>query len=484
MFRQSSGVCGTVYVTQKYAKKYLETDDLCWCRELAVNIKLMPFTVETLIKANSFSFDDTSDVNELILVMSPCTKEMGLYECSNSKKLYQMLIDISHALKFLHSQGIWHRDVKESNILIRKSRFMLADFSHSSMNPYLKEYDIDIITDPYKPPEYFMGCHGNTVNISEKADIWSLGIVVINVLLGSYWYNYKKIAIPNIKYFIKEKFKGWIMEFLSQLNDKALASLLSGMLEFNPMERLSAEQVYKIVEDMSMIKKLNIKIPAPPICKIIPPSAEHYGNIDLALVGNKVKLILVTFEREKYCTNLGATLTLILYLLDNGFFKEINSEPTDSNSYGPPFKNRMQHIDALPLIITVSCLYLLESTVYDNIWGSGKDTEILYAVLKKLTPYFMFLENADLYDVTDEFYNVCLTYVKYLFSNCSKIIFNMKHIDYNHTYDDVVELFNEKQFRELSEKRNQIKKLMRSMRPVDDIYSPIFGALKNTMDDL
>ena len=98
---------------------------------------------------------------------------------------------IAHAIAFLHSKKICHRDLKLENILLVKSgptsRIKVADFGLSkkwSTTSVLKTY---VGTPVYMAPEVISGA-GNTSRdvhpYSCKSDCWSLGVILYTQLVG------------------------------------------------------------------------------------------------------------------------------------------------------------------------------------------------------------------------------------------------------------------------------------------------------------
>ena len=95
------------------------------------------------------------------------------------------LKDILKGLKFLHKQGIVHRDMKPHNVLLLvDGQCKLADFGASCELSALQNVTGPIVGTPvYMSPEAAKGC---TVAAS---DIWATGITLIQILTGKLPYN-------------------------------------------------------------------------------------------------------------------------------------------------------------------------------------------------------------------------------------------------------------------------------------------------------
>ncbi|CAL1352867.1 unnamed protein product [Linum trigynum] len=98
----------------------------------------------------------------------------------------QILQGFSH----LHANNIVHRDVKPSNFLVNNNNnneVKIADFGVSKRLPTrLARCDSYVGTAAYLSPERFdMAAHGSTYD-GFAADVWSLGLVFLELYLGRY----------------------------------------------------------------------------------------------------------------------------------------------------------------------------------------------------------------------------------------------------------------------------------------------------------
>jgi serine/threonine protein kinase len=95
-----------------------------------------------------------------------------------------VLRDISKALEWLHKDNgltIVHNDIKPDNIFIKGSRYYLGDFDNSLIHaPNRAGGNPDRAAALYAPPERF------SRGFTAKGDYWSLGLVLMEVVLGQH----------------------------------------------------------------------------------------------------------------------------------------------------------------------------------------------------------------------------------------------------------------------------------------------------------
>ena len=101
--------------------------------------------------------------------------EGGLLDWTEAKKVTQ---DVCAALWVLHSLGAVHRDVKDSNVILRGDQAVLIDFDASRIiKPEGTADTVVLGTTGYAAPEQF-----GLSQTDGRADIYSLG-VLLNVML-------------------------------------------------------------------------------------------------------------------------------------------------------------------------------------------------------------------------------------------------------------------------------------------------------------
>lgn len=129
--------------------------------------------------------------SKLAIVMKRYDFNLGSYLFRNDKDRISVIEQISIGLDFLHKNNILHLDLTPNNILVDDSgdnpRIVISDFSHSCLTFNLSVLSISHRISPfYRPYENLKG----SLIYSDKSDIWSLGIIVLEIL--------NKVKIGNI----------------------------------------------------------------------------------------------------------------------------------------------------------------------------------------------------------------------------------------------------------------------------------------------
>jgi serine/threonine protein kinase/formylglycine-generating enzyme required for sulfatase activity len=100
------------------------------------------------------------------------------------RDIVRILIEVSEAVGFAHQHGLIHRDLKPANILIdSQGHAHVADFG-LALDQNRRSERLGAIdgTRPYMSPEQF---RGETHRLDGRTDLWSLGIVMYELLVQS-----------------------------------------------------------------------------------------------------------------------------------------------------------------------------------------------------------------------------------------------------------------------------------------------------------
>ena len=155
------------------------------------------------------------------------------------EEIKELLLELNKCFKEMKEKKIIHKNIKLSNILlslnksnINKICFKLSDFGLSN---FVNEYKTNNMSSNGSSntisPEILKGEENL---ISDKSDIWSLGIIIYYMLFKEYPYNEYKI-INQIE----------SNKELKTINNKLLNDLIKRMLIKNINERISWEEYFE-----------------------------------------------------------------------------------------------------------------------------------------------------------------------------------------------------------------------------------------------
>lgn len=106
-----------------------------------------------------------------------------LQKVFREQDIRRVLVDILQALSELHSIDIVHLDIKPDNILIsQKGTYKLSDFGLSRRIELLCGEDITEGDSRYIPREILNNSNADEVPDLTKADIFSLGITIFQLI--------------------------------------------------------------------------------------------------------------------------------------------------------------------------------------------------------------------------------------------------------------------------------------------------------------
>lgn len=97
------------------------------------------------------------------------------------RRVYQR--DIISGLKYLHENGIVHKDLRSKNILVKDGRAKICDFGYCTLNHSPNNLTRLIESVGNAGPEF---CYGLNIHPNFSSDVWSLGSLLLEIELGIY----------------------------------------------------------------------------------------------------------------------------------------------------------------------------------------------------------------------------------------------------------------------------------------------------------
>ena len=153
----------------------------------------------------------------------------------DEREALDILYQIAKAVKYLHDNGIAHRDIKLENIVNCGEVWKLVDFGFATGDPTSSEI---VGTLDYVAPEIVR----NEVYDTKKIDVWTLGVLLYELLYnktpfygGTYRETYKAIANKT-------------PDFSKRDISPEVKNLIETMLNKNPNERIDINTLLSMLD--------------------------------------------------------------------------------------------------------------------------------------------------------------------------------------------------------------------------------------------
>lgn len=220
------------------------------------------------------------------------------------RKSLEMILEIAYALCHLHTHGVIHRDLKPENILVdEKGQIKVIDFGIAQLiDPLEIEKSHEnwgkkklVGTPIYMSPEQ----RENPENVSYPSDIYSLGIVAYELILGKFPggqvrlslmpKGFQKILSKALQPVISERYMD-IVDFIADLSSYTHSP------EFEK-EKKTSDQAIELYEKLQFIQ-----------LKMIPDAPPNLEGIDFGLVIHRplgICGMVIDFNKEQSFLALG-----------------------------------------------------------------------------------------------------------------------------------------------------------------------------------
>jgi serine/threonine protein kinase len=131
-----------------------------------------------------YSYGEEDDITYIAMqFVEGGTLKQGRGHVYESEEAIRLALPIVRALAYAHKRGIVHRDIKPSNVLITEDGWpVLADFGLAKMaeaSGKLTGTGVGVGTPMYMSPE-----QGQGINVDHRTDIYSMGIMLYEMLTG------------------------------------------------------------------------------------------------------------------------------------------------------------------------------------------------------------------------------------------------------------------------------------------------------------
>ena len=281
------GAFGEVYITskqgtqEKFATKKID-------KKFARNPKAKKYIdneikiLKSIDHENIIKLYDQLETSQYYFLVTEYCNGGGLSDCLEyhinqyhkpfSEEVVQYLMrQIVSGIRYLHSKHILHRDIKLDNILVKfdteedkqkknmlKAKVKIIDFGFARyLDP--KELAFSTLGSPINMEPGILRKLNKMENsrnygYDEKADIWSLGTICYEMLIGHCTFD-----ASSMKELLAKVEAGNYL--LPTSISKEAASFLNGMLQYDPKQRLNAEKLYShhfLTKDYKSLTKMNL----------------------------------------------------------------------------------------------------------------------------------------------------------------------------------------------------------------------------------
>ncbi|XP_054440690.1 serine/threonine kinase-like domain-containing protein STKLD1 [Pteronotus mesoamericanus] len=158
--------------------------------------------------------------------------------------MHNVLGQVLDALEYLHQLDIIHRNLKPSNVaLVSRNHCKLQDLSAQALMTHKAKWTVRAEEDPFH--KSWMAPEALNFSFTQKADIWSLGCIILDMLSCSFLGATEAMLLRKSLQRSPDALGGVLRTVQERRvpHSKTFCSLLPLMLQTNPLERITARHV-------------------------------------------------------------------------------------------------------------------------------------------------------------------------------------------------------------------------------------------------
>ncbi|PRP74346.1 putative protein kinase [Planoprotostelium fungivorum] len=197
---------------------------------------------KSLEHPNIVGFHDYfEDENFHYILLEKCERQTVSHLLQEKKRMAESEVkfytkQIIEAVGYMHDRFILHRDLKPGNLLLQGSQIKIADFGLSTKLRHADELRREKCGTPnYMAPEVLDKERGH----SFKADIWSIGVIMYTMLVGTPPFQTDKLETT----YQKIQSNDWSFPKDTHHISQAARNLVSSILTTDPGKRPSLEAI-------------------------------------------------------------------------------------------------------------------------------------------------------------------------------------------------------------------------------------------------
>ena len=250
------GGMGTVYLARKrgvpVALKVLDASGQILAPESLARFKREVDALRTLHGPCMPRFFEAGRIEEIFYLAMEYVPGRTLAQLSVERRLHELEVariarSVAAALEFLHAEGLVHRDVKPSNVIVTpEGEGRLVDYGlvKAAGDRSLTRRDEVMGTVSYMAPELLRGDPADT-----RTDVFSLGMTVLEALLGRCPVAGRSldIAMSRVRGEVPNPFC-----FLAGKVTPGMLALMDGLLASDPGRRFGIAQARERLERLAL----------------------------------------------------------------------------------------------------------------------------------------------------------------------------------------------------------------------------------------